>query len=146
MQKTIKFLFVLSLIISSSFFVTKKADAAWSDWNNVPNAAKDCKVRVYTDATNYSSTAKTVDAKAETNGKCGTLYYFMALSWNGLDSASHDTTTGSFSSNTPVKQLKIGTVYDDETTYVSLVLFSDADRTKEIGRLASNTIYLKKNI
>ncbi|MGE7997530.1 hypothetical protein ACQKOF_02380 [Lysinibacillus sp. NPDC093190] len=121
------------------------AQAAWSDWQSVSKAGSGCKVRVYTDATNYSAKATTVDAKAESNGKCGTLYYDMRLTWMGSDSMSHDITSGSFSSNTPTKSLKIGDVYENEKTYIRLYLFTDSAWTNDAGLVVSDTIYLTKN-
>lgn len=69
-------------------FSPQNASAAWSDWQSFDGFKQGCKVRVYTDALNYSSKASTVDVKAEQNGNCGTIYYNMFLSWKGSDSVS----------------------------------------------------------
>ncbi|WP_195536336.1 hypothetical protein [Bacillus paralicheniformis] len=90
-------------------FAPKEASAAWSEWQSFDGFKQGCKVRVYTDALNYSSKASTVDVKAEQNGNCGTIYYGMFLSWKGSDSVSIGSSypTGSFTSNTPLKSINI---------------------------------------
>ncbi|PAD57681.1 hypothetical protein CHH92_23930 [Bacillus sonorensis] len=97
-------------------FSPQNASAAWSDWQSFDGFKQGCKVRVYTDALNYSSKASTVDVKAEQNGNCGTIYYNMFLSWKGSDSVSigSNVPTGSFTSNTPLKSINI--IHQQEKT------------------------------
>ncbi|MCF7618527.1 hypothetical protein [Bacillus sonorensis] len=97
-------------------FSPQNASAAWSEWQSFDGFKQGCKVRVYTDALNYSSKAKTVDVKAEQNGNCGTIYYNMFLSWKGSDSVGigSNVPTGSFTSVTPLKSINI--IHQQETT------------------------------
>ncbi|ASB89191.1 hypothetical protein OZL92_17680 [Bacillus sonorensis] len=112
-------------------FSPQNASAAWSDWQSFDGFKQGCKVRVYTDALNYSSKASTVDVKAEQNGNCGTIYYNMFLSWKGSDSVSigSNVPTGSFTSNTPLKSINI--IHQQEKTdaivYLEMKKSSDGD-------------------
>jgi hypothetical protein len=121
------------------------AKAAWSDWQSVPSAGSSCKVRVYTDATSYSANATTVNAKAESNGNCGTLYYNMQLSYMGSRDVSRDAASGSFTSNTPINSLKIRDVEKDEKTHVTMYLFTEPSYKNPPGIVYSDSIYLTKN-
>ncbi|WP_410491843.1 hypothetical protein QMA40_29960 (plasmid) [Bacillus thuringiensis] len=70
------------------------------------------------------------------------MYYDVSLTDRGSESEAHDTTVGSFSSKTPIKQLKIGSVREKETTVIMVQLYKDAAHTQPIGKLISNVIIL----
>lgn len=113
MKKFSKFLIVFIIgLVGFATVPEGKADAAWSAWQSRDGFKAGCKVRVWVDAYSYSNAANTVDAKAEQNGSCGTIYYQMFLSSDGSDSvgASDDLFTGNFNSSTPVKSFNINTV------------------------------------
>ncbi|MFK4316113.1 hypothetical protein ACQKFU_22700 [Bacillus mycoides] len=143
MKNVMKVLFVLSLALTGSLLTGEKADAAWSSWQSVPNAGSSCKVRVHTNATNYSASAKTVDAVAESQGNCGTLYYDMHLLWKGLESVSIDSASGYFASSTPTKSLKIKSLTPEtNNTVVKLVLYNKSN--KYLGDAYSESITIAK--
>ncbi|MCF7618638.1 hypothetical protein P9D57_00585 [Bacillus sonorensis] len=136
MKKVLKLcvLFGVSMAILLGFS-PQNASAAWSDWQSFNGFKQGCKVRVYTDALNYSSKAKTVDVKAEQNGNCGTIYYEMFLSWKGNWSIGmgENLPTGSFTSVTPLKSITI--IHPEEKTdaivYVGLKKSSNGDNLYE---------------
>uniref|UniRef100_UPI003F4920BD hypothetical protein n=1 Tax=Bacillus multifaciens TaxID=3068506 RepID=UPI003F4920BD len=145
MKHCAKVLLGLSFMFGSIFITSGKAEAASGGWYKVTAAGSDCKVRVNTDQTEYNSKSKTVNMQLEAQGKCSTMYYGADLLDRGLETVVHDSTDGSFSSKTPIKKLKIGTVREKETTVVSVQLYKDAKRTQPIGKLVSNDIIIYPN-
>lgn len=63
-------LLMLTLVVAPK----EKAEAASSGWQPV-SGISGCKIRVITDAYTYTKSATSIDAYAETNGKCGKLNY-----------------------------------------------------------------------
>lgn len=145
MKRYAKVLLGLSFMFGCTFITSGKAEAATGGWYKVTAAGSDCKVRVNTDKTEYNSKTKTVNMQLEAQGKCSTMYYDADLLDSGLESVAHDTTSGSFSSKTPMKPLKIGNVTKKETTMVSVQLYKDSGHTQPIGKLISNDIVLYPN-
>ncbi|PNK22962.1 hypothetical protein CBR59_29235 [Bacillus thuringiensis] len=131
-----------SFMFGCIFITSGNAEAASGGWYKVTAAGNNCKARVDTDQTEYKSNNKTVGMQLEAEGKCSTMYYDAALTYKGLEPVAHDTTVGSFSSKPPLKQLKIGTVHEKETTVIMVQLYKDAAHTQPIGRLISNDIIL----
>ncbi|MGN7895179.1 hypothetical protein ACTJJY_24300 [Bacillus sp. 22475] len=142
MKHYVKVLMGLSFMFGCIFVTSGNAEAASGGWYKVTAAGDTCKARVNTDQTEYKSNNKTVGIQLESEGKCSTMYYVADLTYKGLESVAHDGTVGSFSSKTPIKQLKIGTVREKETTVIMVQLYKDAAHTQPIGKLISNDIIL----
>lgn len=67
-------LLMLTLVVAPK----EKAEAASSGWQPV-SGISGCKIRVITDAYTYTKSATSIDAYAETNGKCA--YPLNGLFW-----------------------------------------------------------------
>lgn len=115
------------------------ASASWSSWQDVPKKSG-CEVRVWTDYTNYYQGARTVDAKAEQRGSCGTLYYGIYIFDENILNDTYQ--TGYFSYMTPVKYLDITghTISKTISTRVHLDLYGNSSHTTSYGSVYSNTI------
>ena len=137
-----KVLIELSFMFGCIFITSGNAEAASGGWYKVTAAGNNCKVRVNTDQTEYKSNNKTVGMQLEAEGNCSKMYYDADLTERGSEAVAHDTTAGSFSSKTPIKQLKIGSVRGKETTFIMVQLYKDAAHTQPIGKLISNDIIL----
>ncbi|MED1640855.1 hypothetical protein P4V01_28690 [Bacillus thuringiensis] len=142
MKHYVKVLMRLSFMFGCIFVTSGNAEAALGGWYKVTAAGNNCKARVNTDQTEYKSNNKTVGMQLEAEGNCSKMYYDAALTDKGSESVAHDTTVGSFSSKTPIKQLKIGSVRGKETTVIMIQLYKDAAYTQPIGKLISNEIIL----
>lgn len=105
MKKIPKVLTTLLLLSSSLAFLPFKAEAATSSWFGIADIPG-CQVRIWTDANTYYSGAKTVDTYAETNGKCGTLYYSAFIA-DAYGTISKETFDGSFALKSPTKSFNI---------------------------------------
>ncbi|AFQ58456.1 cell wall-binding protein [Bacillus subtilis subsp. subtilis] len=92
-------LLMLTLVVAPK----EKAEAASSGWQPV-SGISGCKIRVITDAYTYTKSATSIDAYAETNGKCGKLNYksFGVSIVEGGDIGPQY--SGYFSSRTPTKK------------------------------------------
>lgn len=128
-------------------FPSNHADAASS--NGYVYNHNGCKVQVYTDYYTYSKNAKTVDAWA-TNSGCGKLYYTMKVVDQWGHSASSQTHTGHFSSQTPIKSFDISKIsrYNDSmgpsSAYmVEIYFYKDAAKTKYVGMANTNIVVNK---
>ncbi|MEM5015378.1 hypothetical protein WKH31_03710 [Metabacillus indicus] len=144
-KKLSKFILVTSLtILGFGFLPVEKADAAWSSWKTVSEAGSSCQIRVYTDAATYSSAANTVDAKAETNGRCSTIYYEMSLASNNSSYVTiGNIFTGYFNTATPMKSFNINSVKTKNTTSVHLDVYLDVNRQRYIETVYSSTIVIQ---
>ncbi|WP_255299702.1 hypothetical protein [Bacillus thuringiensis] len=142
MKHYVKVLLGLSFMFGCIFISSGNAEAASGGWYKVTAAGNNCKARVNTDQTEYKSNDKIVGMQLEAEGNCSKMYYDAALTDRGLESVAHDKTVGSFSSKTPIKQLKIGNVREKETTVIMVQLYKDSAHTQPIGRLISNDIIL----
>ncbi|HFJ9275105.1 hypothetical protein PDL68_26980 [Bacillus cereus] len=144
MKHLTKLVLVLGLMCSGFFITSSKTEAAEGGWYKVTAGGTNCQARVSTDRTEYAKTHKTVNAKIETRGTCSKLYYDMDLPYAGLNSASHDMTSGYFSSSTPLKSLNIGHAWKDnkEYTFVHVQLFKNAAHTELAGELRSSEIII----
>lgn len=106
--KKIKILFLTSVFLLTSmlFYPSSNAEAAYSEWQTVYGS---CKVRIWTDAINYYPSATSIDAYAETNGKCTTLYYdgmYVATHAAGGIGKISPSYSGYFKNRTPLKVFK----------------------------------------
>ncbi|MGT8957054.1 hypothetical protein [Bacillus cereus] len=103
MKHFMKVLMGLSFMFVCIFITSGNAEATSGGWYKVTTAGNNCKARVNTDQTKYKSNNKTVGMQLEAEGNCSKMYYDAALADRGLESEAHDTTVGSFSSKTPIK-------------------------------------------
>lgn len=149
MKKITKVLLVMALVTvcSLGMLPTNKAEAATSPWFSVPSAGSGCQVRVWTDYDTYTATATTVDTYAETNGKCGTIYYsaFVEDAYSWISSETH---TGYFTSRTPTKKFYISKFqsrsFNPVTASVTFQLYSNSSHSTTIGSAWKNITYYQK--
>ncbi|MBC1209313.1 cell wall-binding protein [Listeria booriae] len=131
--KLLMLILIVATLVFSGFALPTKADAALTGWKNVKTGGQ---VRIYTDYTTYTSKATSVDTYIQSNGKTGTLYYSGII--NSGEQSGANSITGSFSSQSPVKQLKFlkGGPWKG-TFFVTYFLYSDAKHTKYIGSVSA---------
>ncbi|MBQ4817272.1 hypothetical protein [Bacillus pumilus] len=140
----------LRLVISFVFlcvsiFFSIDASAATSKWQTPYFAKSSCKVRVWTDATNYSKTAKTVDFTIEQNGKCGELRYQAHLSPIALYTYNAKFVRGSFKYKTPLKKLSLNLPEYKQRGYEAKVFVDLYSKNgKDLGFVESNKLNIKK--
>ncbi|MDM5297709.1 hypothetical protein QUF51_06045 [Bacillus pumilus] len=140
----------LRLIISFVFlcvsiFFSIDASAATSNWKTPLFAKSTCKVRIWTDATNYSKNAKTVDFTIEQNGKCGELKYMAHISPTSLYTYNATFVRGSFKYKTPLKKLTLNLPEYKYKGYEAVVHVDiDSKNGKELGFVDSKKIYIQK--
>jgi hypothetical protein len=128
MKKAVKFAISLATIFVLGILTLpmNQAEAAWSGWQDVPEAGSSCQVNVYTDATNYYRGAGTIGAKAEQRGNCGQLNYMVTVqdqNWYNIGSSQ----SGYFNYSTPMKYFNISSLHDnggDGVEYNARVVFS----------------------
>ncbi|AWD68605.1 cell wall-binding protein [Priestia aryabhattai] len=110
MKKSFKLVMLCVLAFGSLlvFNPKDKAEAATSSWKTVSGFGSGCQVRVVTDSGTYYSGASTIDAYAQTNGKCGTLSYTTWIEYpRDGGAASKETYSGSFSSKTSTRKFSL---------------------------------------
>ena len=135
----------VSLIAGGLMLPSEKADAAWSGYQDAEAFGKNCQVSVYTDLTNYTSVANTVDAIAKTNGNCsGTIYYDMYIPDPLTPSAFiGDNARGAFTSQSPTKYFNINSVKSKRTTNVWVDLYKNSNYTGSYEQVKSSTITIQ---
>ena len=136
----------VSLIAGGLMLPTEKADAAWSSYQKAGDAfGTNCKVRVYTDLTNYTSVANTVDAIAQTNGQCsGTIYYDMYIPDPLVPSGFIGSNErGAFTKQTPTKYFNINGVKSTRTTNVWVDLYKNSNYTGSQEQVKSDSITIQ---
>lgn len=109
MKRLFKSIVITAALIASTAALAPQADAAWSGWQTEKFGHK---ARVYTDATTYSSSAKTVDWKAEKKG-AATLYYTAGVYKKRSGGGLTDTglvARGSFKTATPLKSFSVKSI------------------------------------
>lgn len=114
------------LIFSFTFYPLEKAEAGWGSWEKPQWAPSGCLTRVWTDATNYYRGATSVDVKIEQNGKCGRVYYRMAI-YGGSANMYRVSPylTGYFSNITPTKKFQISSISPTYKDGRSLAVVAD---------------------
>ncbi|WP_113714089.1 cell wall-binding protein [Priestia endophytica] len=110
MKNLFRLILVLPVLIAG-FLVTSPSDnaeAATSGWESIYGISG-CQVRVWNDAYNYTKNASTIDAYAETNGKCGTLTYkaYVVVPHVGRISNVYN---GTFAHRTPTKSFYLNSL------------------------------------
>ncbi|MEY8750766.1 hypothetical protein [Alkalicoccobacillus gibsonii] len=134
-------------ILAVSFslgFSTNSAEAATSSWQKVPGAGSSCQVRVWTDASTYTTRATTIDFTLEQKGNCGKLNYSAGFHPDDLSSFYTPTSTGSFSFKTPIKTLSLSHSLFKGSQHTGRVHAILTKSGKEVGYAHSNKITTHK--
>ncbi|MGN7311440.1 hypothetical protein ACTHQ4_10080 [Alkalicoccobacillus gibsonii] len=134
-------------ILAVSFslgFSTNSAEAATSSWQKVPGAGSSCQVRVWTDASTYTTRATTIDFTLEQKGNCGNLKYIAGFNPDGLSSFTAPNTDGNFSFKTPVKKLSLNHSLFKGSQRSGWVEASLWKNNKTVGVVSSNKITVHK--
>ncbi|OIK22157.1 hypothetical protein [Bacillus amyloliquefaciens] len=134
MKKLLKSIILSAALLMGAAAVAPSASAAWSGYQTGK------KVRVYTDASTYSSRATSVDWKAEKT-TAGRVYYSAMLvrSDNYSNSGAQ---RGNFTTATPLKRFSLSGVKPG-TYRVIVNIYSDANERNYIGSASSAKIYIK---
>ncbi|MEC3639788.1 hypothetical protein [Bacillus halotolerans] len=111
-----------------------EVSAAWSGYQTSK------KVRIYTDATTYSTRATSVDWKAQktTSGRV----YYSAMLIRTDNYSNSGAQRGNFTSGTPLKKFSLSKTRPG-TYQVVINLYSDSSERKYIGTARSAKIYIK---
>ncbi|WP_345805695.1 hypothetical protein [Bacillus subtilis] len=130
-----KIIFALVAVITLGVTVLPEGvSAAWSGYQTSK------KVRIYTDATTYSTRATSVDWKAQKTTS-GRVYYSAMLvrTDNYSNSGAH---RGYFTSTTPMKRFSLSGVKPG-TYQVVINIYKDSKERNYIGSARSAKIYIK---
>ncbi|MEH6861520.1 hypothetical protein [Bacillus velezensis] len=145
MKRLVKSLVIAATLLTGTIALTPQADAAWSGWQTEKFGHK---ARVYTDATTYSSSATTVDWKAEKKGGA-TLYYTAGVYKKRSSGGLTDTglvQRGSFKTSTPLKSFSAKSIRSKtgKGTYVIQIdCYSDSAKRKYVGTFESAKFNVK---
>ncbi|MEC1583693.1 hypothetical protein P9D48_20790 [Bacillus subtilis] len=128
---------LLTVTLAASFFVSLfpvEVSAAWSGYQTGK------KVRIYTDATTYSTRATSVDWKAQktTSGRV----YYSAMLIRTDNYSNSGAQRGNFTSGTPLKKFSLSKTRPG-TYQVVINLYSDSSERNYIGTARSAKIYIK---
>ncbi|MCY9097418.1 hypothetical protein MOE96_21460 [Bacillus inaquosorum] len=134
MKNLLKPITVLLILCAGVLAFTSSASAAWSGYQTSK------KVRVYTDATTYSTRATSVDWKAQktTSGRV----YYSAMLIRTDNYSNSGAQRGNFTSGTPLKKFSLSKTRPG-TYQVVINLYSDSSERKYIGTARSAKIYIK---
>ncbi len=134
MKNLLKPITVLLILCAGVLAFTSSASAAWSGYQTSK------KVRVYTDATTYTTRATSVDWKAQktTSGRV----YYSAMLIRTDNYSNSGAQRGNFTSGTPLKKFSLSKTRPG-TYQVVINLYSDSSERKYIGTARSAKIYIK---
>ncbi|MCY8420272.1 hypothetical protein [Bacillus inaquosorum] len=130
-----KIIFALVAVITLGVTILPEGvSAAWSGYQTSK------KVRIYTDATTYSTRATSVDWKAQktTSGRV----YYSAMLIRTDNYSNSGAQQGNFTSSTPLKKFSLSKTRPG-TYQVVINLYSDSSERKYIGTARSAKIYIK---
>lgn len=145
MNRLFKSIVITAALLTGFIALAPQADAAWSDWQTEKFGHK---ARVYTDATTYTSSAKTVDWKAEKKG-AATLYYTTGVYKKRSGGGLTDTglvQRGSFKTATPLKSFSVKSIRGKTSagSYVIQVdCYTDSGKRHYIGTFESARFNVK---
>lgn len=145
MKRLFKSIVITAALLTSFTTLAPQADAAWSGWQTEKFGHK---ARVYTDATTYTSSAKTVDWKAEKKG-AATLYYTAGVYKKRSGGGLTDTglvQRGSFKTATPLKSFSVKSIRGKTGagSYVIQVdCYTDSGKRHYIGTFESARFNVK---
>lgn len=145
MKHLFKSIVITAVVLTSTIALAPQADAAWSGWQTEKFGHK---ARVYTDATTYTSNAKTVDWKAEKKGGA-TLYYTAGVYKKRSGGGLSDTglvQRGSFKTAPPMKSFSVKSIRNKtgKGSYVIQVdCYTDSGKRHYIGTFESAKFNVK---
>ncbi|MEC1652034.1 hypothetical protein P9D74_13940 [Bacillus vallismortis] len=134
MKRLLKTVTILSILLTGLLTFTSPASAVWSGYQTSK------KVRVYTDATTYSTRATSVDWKAQKT-TAGRVYYSAMLIRTDNYSNS-GVQRGYFTSTTPMKRFSLSGVKPG-IYQVVINIYKDSKERNYIGTARSAKIYIK---
>ncbi|MCY7895121.1 hypothetical protein [Bacillus vallismortis] len=134
MKNLLKPITVLLILCAGVLAFTSPASAAWSGYQTSK------KVRVYTDATTYSTRATSVDWKAQktTSGRV----YYSAMLIRTDNYSNSGAQRGYFTTTTPLKRFSLSGV-EPGTYQVVINIYKDLKERNYIGSARSAKIYIK---
>lgn len=144
-MKLFKSIVITATLLTSTIALAPQADAAWSGWQTEKFGHK---ARVYTDAATYTSSAKTVDWRAEKKGGA-TLYYTTGVYKKRSGGGLSDTglvQRGSFKTATPMKSFSVKSIRNKtgKGSYVVQVdCYTDSGKRHYIGTFESSRFNVK---
>lgn len=143
MKKLFSFILVAAIIVSGSVFLGggKTEAATYDSWQSVPTGGK---IRIIRDYNSYGPTATSVDAKIQSDGNTGKLYYEIYLS---LEGRVYSRQKGYFSTETPWKILKLPTDTLKGITLggsITVTLYKDSGYKQKIKSYYSSQVLVKR--
>ncbi|MCR4368195.1 MULTISPECIES: hypothetical protein [Bacillus amyloliquefaciens group] len=144
-MKMKKIIIASILLLTGVFGFNLNASAAWSGWQKESLGHT---ARVYTDASNYSSSATTVDWKIEKKGS-STLYYTAGVYKKRSGGGYTDTNLvqrGSFKTVTPMKSFNVQSIRNKtgKGSYVIQVdCYTDSSKNHYVGTFQSAAFNIK---
>lgn len=136
-------LIVAGITFSGVFMSTGKAEAAWSGWQTKGGYT----VKVYTDASTYTSRASSIKWRMKKKGSSKLYYKAYICKWINRGLFSGGSVTGYFKVSTPLKTYSVSPVrkkLGNGTYIVRVFLFKDAKKKKMIGSFDSKKIRITK--
>ncbi|WP_340639561.1 hypothetical protein [Bacillus atrophaeus] len=131
-----KIIFALIAVITLGVTVWPgSASAAWSSYQTSK------KVRVYTDSTNYSGQATSVDWKAQKTTSGRVYYDAMLIRTDNFSNTGVQ--RGNFTSSTPLKKFSLSKARPG-TYQVVVNIYTDKAERKYVGTVRSAKIYIKR--
>ncbi|MED4843906.1 hypothetical protein [Bacillus atrophaeus] len=131
-----KIIFTLIAVITLGVTVWPgSASAAWSGYQTSK------KVRVYTDSTNYSGRATSVDWKAQKTTSGRVYYDAMLIRTDNFSNTGVQ--RGNFTSSTPLKKFSLSKARPG-TYQVVVNIYTDKAERNYIGTVRSAKIYIKR--
>ncbi|PRS02357.1 hypothetical protein C6W22_20855 [Bacillus atrophaeus] len=131
-----KIIFTLIAVITLGVTVwAGSASAAWSSYQTSK------KVRVYTDSTNYSGRATSVDWKAQKTTSGRVYYDAMLIRTDNFSNTGVQ--RGKFTSSTPLKKFSLSKARPG-TYQVVVNIYTDKAERNYVGTVRSAKIYIKR--
>ncbi|MGE0912353.1 hypothetical protein ACQGRJ_21665 [Bacillus atrophaeus] len=135
MKKLLKSITILSIVFAGVLAFTSPASAAWSGYQTSK------KVRVYTDSTNYSGRATSVNWKAQKTTSGRVYYDAMLIRTDNFSNTGVQ--RGNFTSSTPLKKFTLSKARPG-TYQVVVNIYTDKAERKYVGTVRSAKIYIKR--
>ncbi|MEC1900980.1 hypothetical protein [Bacillus atrophaeus] len=135
MKKLFKSIILSAVLLTGAAVVAPSASAVWSGYQTSK------KVRVYTDSTNYSGRATSVDWKAQKTTSGRVYYDAMLIRTDNFSNTGVQ--RGNFTSSTPLKKFSLSKARPG-TYQVVVNIYTDKAERKYVGTVRSAKIYIKR--
>ncbi|MCY9196005.1 hypothetical protein MOE86_04610 [Bacillus atrophaeus] len=135
MKKLFKTIILSAVLLMGAVAVAPSASAAWSGYQTSK------KVRVYTDSTNYSGRATSVDWKAQKTTSGRVYYDAMLIRTDNFSNTGVQ--RGNFTSSTPLKKFSLSKARPG-TYQVVVNIYTDKAERNYVGTVRSAKIYIKR--